>query len=217
MTQLGEGVAVGVVTEVEVAKSDEPKKKDKCKRIYLHAFRGDRSRDAMDAFDAKLEDGRTGEGPGPSGVECLLYTGHVGISFEADSPIYAFNPDTGAEPSWQVIENLKKNQASSKPYPGAVTDDTAVFSAAKARGLSVAKLEIVYPESKFNEIKQRFDAEKGKSDYHYSFPGRGGDCNCATWPRKLGVFIPEGSGVMKAYVEALGKTESPHKMGVCEE
>lgn len=216
MTQLGEGVAVGVVSSIEVAQGEESKK-DKCKRIYIHAFRGDRSRAAMLAFDAQLEDGRTGSGPGPSGQDCLLYTGHVGISFEADSPIYAFNPDTGTEPSWKVIENLKKNQGSSKPYPGAVTDDTAVFSAAKSRGLSVAKLEIVYPETRYNEIKAKFDAEKGKSDFHYSFPGRGGDCNCATWPRKLGVFIPEGSGAMKAYVEAMGNTESPKKMGICEE
>lgn len=216
MTQLGEGVAAGAVVAAEVAPGEEIKN-DKCKRIYLHAFRGDRSRDAMDEFDAKLEDGKTGAGPGPSGVECLLYTGHVGISFDADSPIYAFNPDTGTEPSWQVIENLKKNQASSKPYPGVVTDDTEVFSAAQARGLTVVKLELVYPESKFNEVKQRFEAEKGKSDYHYSFPGRAGDCNCATWPRKLGVFIPEGSGRMKLYVEELEKTGSPRKMGVCEE
>lgn len=213
MTQLGEGVAVGVVSETPV----EGLPKEKCKRIYIHAFRGDRSPAAMDAFDAQVEAGRTGTGPGPSGEECLLYTGHVGISFEADSPIYGFNPDTGTEQSWQVIENLKRRAAGGKPYPGVVTDDTSVFSTAKARGLTVLKLELIYPESRYQEIKSRFDSEKGKSEYHYSFPNRGGDCNCATWPARLGVFVPEASGVMKAYIEAMGRTESPKKMGMCEE
>lgn len=136
---------------------------------------------------------------------------------EEDSPIYGFNPDTGSEPSWQVIENLKQNKGRREPYPGMVTDDTSVFNAAKARGLQVLKLELVYPESLYKEIKAKFDAERAASGFHYSFPGRGGDCNCATWPRQIGVFIPEGSGVMKAYMQAMASTESPKKMGICEE
>lgn len=213
MSELGEPVFVGMVQTPE----DPGDKPEKCKRIYIHAFRGDRSPSGMGEFQAKLEAGKAGTGPGPTGTDCLLYTGHVGISFDADSPIYGFNPNTGTEPSWQVIENLKDKKTSRPPYPGIVTDDTSVFSAAKSRNLPVIKVELVYPESRYNEIKQRFDAERARSEYFYSFPGRGGDCNCATWPGRIGIAIPEGSGIMSKYVEAASSAESPRKLGLCEE
>lgn len=215
MTQLGEGVNVGVVTAASV--DSDQSKPEKCHHVFLHAFRGDRSPEGVARFLQSLDAAKAGTGPGPSDTDCLLYTGHVGISLDAQQPIYGFNPSTGAKPSWQVMEDLKSKDADRPPYPGKVSDDSAVFAAASAKGLQVIVLELVYPESRFNQIKERFEAEKAGSHLHYSFPGGGGDCNCATWPMKLGLLIPELSGVMKKYIAAMANAETPRKLGICEE
>src|SRR5215471_5601992 len=143
----------------------EQEKKEPCKRIYLHAFGGGRSREFLDTFNAKLDAARNGTGPEPTTVEVLLWSGHVGVSFESQSPIYGFNPQATASVV-TVIEKLKAHEA----FPGHVTDDTSAFDAAKAGGLEVVTVEFIYPESRYNEIKAKFDAEKGSTAYNYSFP-----------------------------------------------
>jgi hypothetical protein len=207
MTELNEPVGVAVPPDT----SDPDGKKEPCKRIYLHAFRGDRSQAFLDDFNRKVADNRAGTGPGPTFDECLLWSGHVGISFEAESPIYGFNPDGGSEPIFTVLDKLKGK----KSYPGHVTDDSKVFGDAKSRGLSVLKIEYIYPESRYNEIKKNFDAEKSSCTWHYSFPGGSGGCNCATFPQRIGIKVPEGSGNMKLYMQAMQAEPTPQRMGDC--
>lgn len=165
----------------------------------------------MKEWDRKLEEGESGTGPGPTPQECLMFAGHVGVSFEAESPIYGFNPDTGAERSHAVMNNLFGH----KSYPGHVTDDTSIFQAARARGLTVLKRELIYPESQYNEIKSRFDAEKAGTGYKYGFPPAG-DCNCATFPQKVGIPVPEATGRMKQYAKNMSALPPQEKMGECE-
>ena len=208
MTDMGEGIAVSLPGLPE----QEPEiKKEPCKRIYLHAFRGDRSPAFLSDFNAKMQADRDGTGPPPTMEEVLLWSGHVGVSFESQSPIYGFNPDP-RDPMHVVLDKLKAGDG----YPGHVTDDTSTFDAAKGRGLPVKTIEYVYPESRYDEIKALFEGEKSGSKYNYSFPGGAGDCNCATFPARLGIPIPEGTGNMKFYMPAMQQAETPRRMGICE-
>lgn len=147
LMQVGEGIVI-------IVDREDHSKKEKCKRIYLHAFSGARDIVSVMQFKASMEMHKRAGTNGPSGDECLLYTGHVGISFETKSPIYGFNPDTGDLPGWLVIERLKEKAGAYEPYPGVVTDDTSVFNKAKALNLKYKILEYIYPEKEFNELKQ---------------------------------------------------------------
>lgn len=205
--QIGEGVAI-------IVGRDEGEKKEPCKRIYLHAFTGARDEASVKAFKQSMAAHKKAGTMGPSGEECLLYTGHVGISFQSKSPVYGFNPDTGDLPGWLVIERLKEKSSSFEPYPGVVTDDSAVFNMAKARGLNYKILEYVFPESAYNEIYEAFNKSKSNTGLTYSFPGQGGDCNCATWPQEVGLPIPCGRGQMKEYIASFDDNEI-REMGEC--
>ena len=216
MIEIGEIVHVVVALPV-VAKDDaEEEEKEPCRRIYLHAFRGDRSDEGVRAFKQSLRDNEAKNGKGPTGTECLLYTGHVGISFNAMSPVYGFNPDTGDTPGWKVIAALKAKTGTHAPYPGVVTDDTAAFRQAKSRELEYKVVEYVYPKSKYEEIKAKFKEARKSTGLTYSFPGQGGDCNCATWPGRIGIAIPSSNGNMRAYMQPIG-TNDVRKEGDCED
>ena len=210
MTQVGEPVAPPGVDAPE----PEPDKPEPCKRIYLHAFRGERSREFVADFNAKLVAAKNGQGAGPTITEVLIWSGHVGVSFEAQSPIYGFNPKVGAGQS--VVDVVEQLKARAVPYPGTVTDDSAVFGEARQRGLKVVTIEYIYPESRYLEIKAKCDAERGSSQYRYSFPGGGGDCNCATFPARIGLPVPEATGNMKNYMPAAEAAPTPQKKGKCD-
>lgn len=201
MTEIGESVAAGAAAGA-VAKDDE-EEKEPCRRIFLHAFRGDRTDEGVRNFKRSLQDNEARNGKGPSAVECLLYTGHVGISFNAQAPIYGFNPDTGDTPGWKVIKSLKSPAGTEPPYPGVITNDTAAFNQARSRGLEYKVVEYIYPKSKYDEIKAKFKAARRSPGLTYSFPGRSGDCNCATWPARIGINIPSSNGNMRAYMAAI--------------
>ena len=99
---------------------------------------------------------------------------------------------------------------------GAVTDDTSAFSAARQRGLAVQVLEYVYPEPVYNDLKQRFDAERAGTHYTYSFPDGAGDCNCAQFPAMVGIPVPEATGRMARFVERMQAAATPQRFGDCE-
>lgn len=208
MSEIGESPHVAIPQGPE----EKEQKKEPCKRIYLHAFSGCRERAFLESFKSRLELNKSDGTPGPSGDECLVYTGHVGISFEAQSPIYGFNPSTGSDPVSEVIRKLKAEEA----YPGQVTDDTSAFSLARSFGLTVETIEFVYPESRYNELKAAFEAQKSGTKYRYSFPSGAGDCNCATWPGKIDIPIPSANGNMKVYIVAMKSSEKVRRMGECE-
>jgi hypothetical protein len=210
LMQIGEGIVI----IVDDSKDD---KKEPCKRIYLHAFSGARDTASVLQFKTAMAAHKTAGTNGPSGDECLLYTGHVGISLESKTPIYGFNPDTGDLPGWLVIERLKEKAGSYEPYPGIVTDDTSVFNKAKALKLKYKILEYVYPESEFNEIKAAFNKSRIKTGLTYSFPGQGGDCNCATWPQEIGLSLPHSNGQMREYIASFENNEKRIMGDCCEQ
>ncbi|WPB78299.1 hypothetical protein KYC5002_03900 [Archangium violaceum] len=183
------------------------------KRIYLHAFRGNRNKEFIGEFNSKLAAKKNNEGPGPEEWECLVYTGHVGVSFEALKPIYGFNPNTGDDPVHVVMANLKAQKA----YPGKVTDDTKAFDEAAKKQLEIVSIEYVCSKEAYNEIKAAFDKEKGATKLCYSFPTGAGDCNCATWPVNIGVPLPSANGNMVHYIEAMKESPKRRYLGLKQE
>src|SRR4051794_11090147 len=104
-----------------------------CHPVTVLAFAGDRSRPFVARVFAALSDGRSGRGPGPSPLECLLLAGHAGVSTDAGATVCGFNPDPGGLPAWQVVQGLQNGGA----FPGIVTDDTGIFTVASRHGLAV--------------------------------------------------------------------------------
>ncbi|MBI1913416.1 MAG: hypothetical protein HYS12_01460 [Planctomycetes bacterium] len=74
-----------------------------CRPVTVLAFAGDRSGPFVARVFAALRDGRSGRGPGPSVLECLLLAGHAGVSTDAGVAISGFNPDAGGLAAWQVV------------------------------------------------------------------------------------------------------------------
>ncbi|HTU90967.1 MAG TPA: hypothetical protein VMF69_12890 [Gemmataceae bacterium] len=152
-----------------------------CRTITVVAFRGDHSRTFASAFLKMLDDEKNGRGAGPTVLDCLFLAGHTGVSTDAATTIYGFNPDCGPIPVWQWMDRLKNGE----PFPGVVRDDMAVFSAASKRGLTVQSFNVILPEPKFQDFVRTLDGERKNSQYTYGFPNGDGDCNCITWLERL--------------------------------
>jgi hypothetical protein len=154
-----------------------------CRTIRILAFRGNRTRPFAVAFQSALDDERNGRGPGPIGLDCLLFAGHAGISVDEGATVYGFNPDGSGIAVWRLMDGLKNGDA----FPGVVRDDSAAFVAAQARGLTVLSLDVMLPDPFFQALTRTLDAERKASQYTYGFPNGDGDCNCITWPERLGM------------------------------
>jgi hypothetical protein len=182
-----------------------------CQTIKVFAFRGDRSRSFATAFQGKLDDEKRSLGPGPTVQDCLLYAGHAGVSVDQHGRIiYGFNPDAIGVPVWQMLEILKNGDR----FHGVVCDDTAVFTAAKTRGLPVLSFEVILPDPAFRNFQSKLDGELWKSQYYYGFPNGDGDCNCTTWLERLG--LPLLTGRMDEIVGLPGISSYPsRRFGRC--
>jgi hypothetical protein len=159
-----------------------------CRTITVFAFRGDRSRTFATAFVKALDDEKNRRGPGPTILECLLLAGHTGVSTDGGTTIYGFNPAGGSVPVWQLLDRMKNGDA----FPGVVRDDSAVFNAARAHGLTVRSFEVILPDPRFQDFVRRLDCERQSSQYAYGFPNGDGDCNCTTWLERLGLPLLTG-------------------------
>ena len=102
-----------------------------CRPVTVLAFVGDRSQPFVARVLAALVDGMNGSSPGPSPLECVFLAGHAGVSTDAGLSILGFNPNAGGLPAWQVLQGLQSGEA----FPGIVTDDTGIFTAASQHGL----------------------------------------------------------------------------------
>jgi len=152
----------------------------------------------------------------------LLEAGHVGVSFDGGKTIYGFVPDTD-EPIADVMKKLKEHHA----YPGKLQDDTELFRVAerladeKQWNTRPVRADILLDPARKQEMRDEIMAIQSgaKHDLGYSFPlpkavdgqsfqagdGYGANqiANCAVFPSKVGLPIPEPSGNMKQYVPKL--------------
>jgi hypothetical protein len=159
-----------------------------CRTIQVMLFRGDRSGAFGARIKRELDDQKNGRGPGPTALDCLMLVGHTGVSMDGATTIYGFNPDATGVPLWDVMERLKNGDS----FPGIVTDDTAVFSAAASHGLVVMSFQIILPDPQFQDLRDRLDDERSTSKYTYGYPNGDGDCNCMTWLERLGLPLLSG-------------------------
>jgi hypothetical protein len=164
------------------------------KQIYIIGFRGTSFRDAK----------YKSEHP-------LIRAGHVGIAFEGEEEIiYGFHPSTQAVEQAGgdevVIEQLKMGVS----FDGTIQIDTEVFNRAdylSAHGARTAVWQITLNCSEFEfnriyELTRKWYTEG--VNFPYAFPQEGSNTdNCATFPRQLGMTLPEPTGQLQEYVKAL--------------
>src|SRR4051794_26028147 len=181
-----------------------------CRPVTVLAFAGDRSRGFVAQVFAALADGRSGRGPGPSPLECLLLADHAGVSTDAGATISGFNPDAGSLLAWQVVEGLRNGDA----FPGIVTDDRGIFTAASQHGLSVEAFDVLLPEPAFHLFVAALGRERQNSQYSYGYPDGDGDCNCITWIERLG--LPLLTGRMDEFTAVTGVVaQARRRFGLC--
>jgi hypothetical protein len=181
-----------------------------CRTIQVILFQGDRSGAFGARMKRELDDQKSGRGPGPTALDGLFLVGHTGVSTDGATTIYGFNPDATGVPLWDLMERLKNGEA----FPGVVTDDTAVFSAAASRGLVVMSFKIILPDPHFQDFRDRLDDERSTSKYTYGYPNGDGDCNCTTWLERLG--LPLLSGHMSEFAGLRGISLYPNRrFGQC--
>ena len=137
-----------------------------CETIQVVLFRGDRSGAFGARIKRELDEQKNGLGPGPAALDCLLLTGHTGVSTDGGTTTYGFKPDASGIPLWELMERLKSGDS----FPGIVTDDRAVFSAAATHGLVVKSFKVLLHGPRFQDFRGRLDGERQASQYTYGYP-----------------------------------------------
>jgi hypothetical protein len=97
-----------------------------------------------------------------------------------------------------MMDRLRNGDA----FVGHVSEDGALFTAARSAGLPVVSFDILLPEPTFQRFQSRLDAERQRSQYTYGFPNSDGDCNCITWLERLG--LPMLTGRMTEFIGLRG-------------
>jgi hypothetical protein len=168
------------------------------KQIFLNGFRGT-------SFQVKEFAQEHG----------LIRAGHVGFAFE-DNPEFVFGFHPTAEAIEAVggevaaIEWLKENQ----PLQGILQADYAVFERAFDLHEQGARTEVWFitievPDAEYERIRaQAIQWYTEKTIFTYAFPERGQAPkpywdNCATFPRRLTLPLPEPTGQLSRYIQAL--------------
>ena len=99
-------------------------------------------------------------------------------------------------------------------FPGIITDDTGIFTAARQRGLAVEAFDVLLPEPAFQFFVAALGDEKQQSQYSYGFPDGDGDCNCVTWIERLG--LPLLTGRLDEFIALPGRASYPsRRFGRC--
>lgn len=149
--------------------------------------------------------------PRPTIEECIVYAGHAGVSFDAEFPIYGFLPVATQHPPYALLDLLQAGGV----LQGEVSDHTAYFSTAQSYGCTLISVEYRYVVSEQQTFLRLVQSQMTNCTLKYSFPGQGGDCNCAAWLGKIGLQLPESTGQMKLFVRELEllKVNSPIVVG----
>lgn len=149
------------------------------------------------------------------GEPALIRAGHVGIIFENEpSMILGFHPtaeaiaEIGSEDD--AIEWLKENE----PLEGSLQEDYEIFYRAfelqrQGARTEIWQITIEVSEEDFARIHaQALEWYTKEEKFTYAFPPIGKPPlperdNCATFPRRLGLPLPEPTGQLTRYIEAL--------------
>lgn len=166
------------------------------KRIFIVGFRG------------------TGFRSKPYKHETLLIrAGHVGFYFEGEENlIFGFHPTEAACRAVGDDEAVKEWLKAHRPLDGALFDDTTIFERASVLAdydapTEVWQTAVSVTDETFERIRAQTIAwyNEGKI-FMYAFPSdefAESRDNCATFPRQLGIPLPELTGNLREYIPAL--------------
>mmetsp|Transcript_42913 Transcript_42913/g.80055 ORF Transcript_42913/g.80055 Transcript_42913/m.80055 type:complete len:243 (+) Transcript_42913:25-753(+) len=150
----------------------------------------------------------------------MRWTGHVGLRFRAlQDTVFGFTPDTALRSNMQA---LVSTLLEGSHFPGKVSDDFAEFAdAAKSPFGTIFVFWDIDSCSKEDCGLSDVLEDVAKADKFYSFPPEaprkyrgleysacarfwGETCfNCATYPKSLGLPIPDDSGMLPQYLEKM--------------
>jgi hypothetical protein len=160
--------------------------------------------------------------PAYASEDALIKAGHVGVSFDGGKTIYGFHPSEQAmNYAPDPLDFLRRGGA----LQGQVYDDTATFLRAyqlskQGGGTSVYQTSVRISAEEFAEMQASVLAQVENPSLTrgwYRFPEKVDgipvemppQCNnCATWPRTLGLPIPEDTGQLSRYIPLLKKLGS---------
>jgi hypothetical protein len=165
------------------------------KTIYLIGFQG------------------TGIRPQYQNENGLILLGHVGLAFEDNrQQILGFHPTKAALATFDSPQAALKWLRDRKTLNGALQDDTEIFKRAAilARDnphLNVWEYSIKLEDKKFDNIKKQTMTWYNEGTlFPYGLPAQNQNWdNCATFPRQLGLELPESTGNLYLYIGVLKK------------
>ncbi|MDX2136736.1 MAG: hypothetical protein SF123_01480 [Chloroflexota bacterium] len=149
------------------------------------------------------------------GESLLIRAGHVGIYFEGDEDvIFGFHPTEEACRAVGDDEAVKEWLKAHRPMDGAIFDDTAIFERAAELADSDAltdvwQMSLSVSDEVFDRIRTRtLQWYTEKTIFTYAFPQRDQPPppdrdNCATFPRRLDIPLPEPTGQLARYIDAM--------------
>ena len=141
----------------------------------------------------------------------LILVGHVGFAFEEQTgSIFGFHPTNEAAEeigdTEAVISALRRGES----LEGRLFDDYQIFRRAWELSqvnprTTVWFRRIPTTDAEYERIKKQvYEWYTEKTVFAYSFPSEDPDTdNCATFPRRLGLPLPEPSGHLVYYVKVL--------------
>lgn len=166
------------------------------KQIYLIGFRGTGFRSERFKHES-----------------LLIRAGHVGFFFKGEENlIFGFHPTEEACRAVGDDEAVKEWLKAHHPMEGALYDDTAIFERAAALAEEesptvVWQLEVSVSDEAFDRIRKQANAwYNERQTFIYAFPSdefTDNRDNCATFPRQLGIPLPEPTGNLREYIPAL--------------
>lgn len=155
----------------------------------------------------------------------LLWAGHVGISMDGGKTIYGLTPE---RPEGMSRKDFERKVKDNEAFAGKVDDDTHVFDLAREMAekhgwntmpeRSIVIMDKPEQSAILAEVLRMKGMKPGEHGLGYQFPrpddpaysaqkGYAAEClgNCAVFPSKVGVPIPEPTGRMKQYMPELDK------------
>jgi hypothetical protein len=156
----------------------------------------------------------------------LIQVGHVGFAFENDvETIYGLHPTDQEIERQGGAESLLEHLMSNGSCAATLQLDGAIFVRAdllaqEGQSTAVWQLAIALSDNRFDAAQEKatqwYNEQK---EFTYAFPTRRVELtdfrdNCATFPRRLGLPIPESSGRLIKYIpelERLGTRWKPYR------
>ncbi|MBN1875100.1 MAG: hypothetical protein JXA33_12780, partial [Anaerolineae bacterium] len=155
----------------------------------------------------------------PAGESPLIKLGHVGTAYSQNpGEVSGFRPSSAAEAEYG--DDLLNMLGRGDSVPGTIHDDTGIFNRAnelanqgvtRADGTNSTVYRWRIPLSRWDYASKYWQTHFAGTGKYQLPPGTAqnpvpmpaGVNNCATWPREIGLPLPENTGWLQFYIERL--------------